>query len=121
MVVLEDSIRKKIPCRKFVRYETLADYKEGIDWLESHQFQKEGIVFDGLRGMFHLLFQYRVQMCQYHQVKIIKRYLTSQPELSVSKELLSIVKLLAHMDKESFIGLFEEWVNQWDSFLKERA
>ena len=34
--------------------------------------------------------------------------------------MLSIVKLLTHTDKESFIGLFEEWAGKWDNFLRER-
>jgi hypothetical protein len=46
--------------------------------------------------------------------------LTSQPELEASKELLSIIKLLVHSDKESFIGIFEQWAVKWDKFLKER-
>jgi hypothetical protein len=121
VVVFKDALRKKILWRKFVRYETLADYKEGINWLESHEFKIEGIVCDGMRGLFQMLSQYRVQMCQYHQVKIVRRYLTGHPELAASKELLSIVKLLAHTDKESFTGLFEAWISKWDSFLRERT
>jgi hypothetical protein len=121
VVVFKDCVRKKILWRKFVRYETLADYKEGVDWLNANGFEIVGAVCDGLRGMFTMLNKYHVQMCQYHQVKIVKRYLTAQPELTASKELLSIVKLLAHTDKESFTGLFEEWASKWDSFLRERA
>ncbi|MDR3226933.1 MAG: transposase [Prevotellaceae bacterium] len=59
-------------------------------------------------------------MCVFHQYKIVERYLTKRPELSAAKELLDIVKLLAHTDKESFIGMFEEWENRWNLFLKER-
>jgi hypothetical protein len=121
VVVFKDARTKKILWRKFVCYETLADYKEGAAWLELHGFIIEGIVCDGLRGMFSQFRQYKVQMCQYHQIKIIQRYLTMHPELEASKELLSIIKLLAHTDKESFIGLFEQWYVKWDEFLKERA
>ena len=121
VVVFKDAIGKKILWRKFVRYETLADYQEGVNWLEEHGFDIVGTVCDGLRGMFSMLGKYRVQMCHYHQVKIIRRYLTKQPELEASKELLSITKLLAHTDKESFTGLFEAWIYKWDSFLKERS
>jgi hypothetical protein len=66
-----------------------------------------GIVCDGLRGIFSLLSKYKVQMCQYHQVKIVKRYLTLQPELEASKELLKIINILAHSNKEDFIAMFE--------------
>ena len=121
VVVMKDSRTGKILWRKFIdRKETLSDYKEGVDWLLSNNFKIEGIVCDGLRGMFQLFRRYRVQMCQFHQVQIVKRYLTRHPELEASKELLSIVKMLCHTDKESFIGIFEHWCNTWSEFLKER-
>jgi len=66
VIVFKDAHRKKILWRKFVRYETLADYQEGVDWLEQNGFKINGIVCDGLRGMFSLLSNYKVQMCQYH-------------------------------------------------------
>jgi len=121
VMVFKDALRKKILWRKFVKYETLADYKEGIEWLEEHGFKINGVVCDGLRGMFSMLNKYKVQMCQYHQVNIVKRYLTNLPELAASKELLSIVKLLVRTDKDNFIGLFDAWSVKWHSFLLERA
>jgi len=120
-VIFKDYRTKRILWRKFVRYETLADYKEGIDWLESYNFKIEGIVCDGLRGMFQLLSRYKVQMCQYHQLRIVQRYLTRNPELPASVELLSIVGMLTYTDKESFVGAFEAWCERWDTFLKERV
>jgi hypothetical protein len=121
VVVIKDWRTKRILWRKFVRYETLADYKEGIDWLESHKFKIEGVVCDGMRGLFQMLSGYRVQMCQYHQLRIVQRYLTRNPELPASIELLAIAKMLTITDKESFTGCFEEWCERWSSFLKERT
>ena len=60
-------------------------------------------------------------MCQFHQVSIIKRYLTQKPELEASKELLSIVKMMTHIDKERFTNLFLTWEIKWADFLKERS
>ena len=121
VVVLKDWYTRRILWRKFVRYETLADYKEGVSWLESHGFIIEGIVCDGLRGMFQMLSMYRVQMCQYHQLQIVRRYLTMNPELPASIELLSITSRLTSTDKKLFIRAFEAWCERWDSFLKERS
>jgi hypothetical protein len=121
VVVFKDCRTKHVLWRKFVRYETLSDYREGIAWLEAHEFKIDGIVCDGLRGMFQLLSQYKVQMCQYHQLRIVQRYLTRSPELPASIELLSIAKLLSRTDKESFVGAFEAWCRRWDTFLKERT
>ena len=121
VVVLKDCHTKRILWRKFVRYETLSDYKEGIDWLEGHDFKIEGIVCDGLRGLFQILSKYKVQMCQYHQLQIIRRYLTMNPELPASIELQSVTNRLTDMDKKSFISSFESWCARWDTFLKERT
>jgi hypothetical protein len=121
VVVFKDWRTKRVLWRKFVRYETLADYQEGINWLESYDFKIEGIVCDGLRGMFQLLSRYRVQMCQYHQLRIVQRYLTRNPELPASIELLSIANMLCRTDKECFVGAFEQWGQRWEAFLKERT
>ena len=122
VVVFKDARTGKVLWRKFIRKkETLADYQEGIGWLEKHRFVIEGVVCDGLRGMFQMLGKYRVQMCQFHQVKIVQKYLTRRPELPASRELLELVRLMVHTDKESFVGAFEEWCERWADFLKERS
>jgi hypothetical protein len=121
VVAMKDFRSKKILWRKFIcRKETLSDYKEGVDWLLKNGFQIDGIVCDGLRGMFQMLDAYPVQMCQFHQISIVKRYLTQSPELEASIELLNLIKLLCHTDKERFIEMFEQWQNKWLEFLKER-
>jgi hypothetical protein len=56
----------------------------------------------------------------FHQHKIVERNLTKRPELAASKELHNIVKWLAHTDKESFVGLFEDWEKRCESFVNER-
>jgi len=70
--------------------------------LEQNSFKIQGIVCDGLRGLFSLSAKYKVQMCQYHQIKIAQRYLTLQPELEASKQLLAIVKLLTNRQREFY-------------------
>jgi hypothetical protein len=121
VLVMKDSRTGKILWRKFIfRKETLSDYREGLDWLLENNFRIYGIVCDGLRGMFQLFSGYRIQMCQFHQVRIVKRYLTQNPELEASIELLDIVRLLCHTDKESFTGLFDGWYNRWAEFIRER-
>jgi hypothetical protein len=121
VLVMKDAYTKKILWRKFVKYETLSDYREGMEWLENNDFIIEGIVYDGLKGIFQLFSKYRIQMCQFHQSKIIQRYLTKRPELPASQELLSIVNMLSHTDKESFTGILSSWSDRWSDFLKERS
>lgn len=86
LVVMKDSHTHKKLLRKFIRQkETLVDYQKGFDWLLENGFKKDGIVSDGLRGMFQMFAKYRVPICQFHQVSIMKRCLTQNPELEVSK------------------------------------
>ena len=55
VVVMKDSRSGIILWRKFIfRKETLSDYREGVDWLLENDFKIEGIVCDGLRGMYQM-------------------------------------------------------------------
>lgn len=122
VLVFKDAHRNKILWRKFLsKKETVADYIEGVEWLENNGFNILGLVCDGLKGLATALSKYKVQYCQFHQVKTVKFYLTSKPELQAPKELLHIALQLCHTDKESFVGMFEEWFLRWKDFLKERS
>lgn len=106
--------------KKYIKKERLNDYRQGVDFVELKGYKVEGIVCDGMKEMLQLFAQYKVQMCQFHQVAIIRRYITINPKLEAGKELKAIVKLLTKTDKESFTGLLDEWLYKWDTFLKER-
>lgn len=121
LMVIKDTFRNKILWYKFVRHETVADYIEGIEWLRATGFKIYGIVCDGLGGLFQALRQYRVQMCQFHQIMIVRRYLTLSPELPAAVELLNITNLITQTDKDCFLGMVDEWYGKWSDFLKERS
>lgn len=74
-----------------------------------------------LRGMFQQFDNYKVQMCQYHQICIVKRYLTQNPELDASRELLEITKRMTKTTKEDFLNQFCQWEEKWSDFMKEKA
>ena len=117
LMVIKDALRGKILWHKYVRYETVAGYMQGVEWLEDIH----GIVCDGLRGLFKALSGYRVQMCQVHQQRIVRTYLTRNPELEASRELLELSNCLTSNTKETFVGELEQWHERWKSFLSERS
>lgn len=121
LLVIKDALSGNILWRKYVKQERLVDYKEGVDYLESLGFIFSGLVCDGLKGMFQQFGAYKVQMCQFHQVAIIRRYITNNPKLEAGKELKQLTKMLTRTDKESFITEFDLWYNRWSDFLKERS
>ena len=121
LMVIKDALRNKILWRKYVRYETLKDYLEGVEWLKFQGFKIYGVVIDGMRGLAQALYPIPVQMCQFHQIMIVRRYLTQDPDIEASIELLSLIKEITRMDKESFIGAFEEWYERNKDTLNERV
>jgi len=121
LMVIKDVLRNKVLWHKYVRSETIAQYIEGISWLKSQRFKIYGAVIDGMRGLAQALYPIPVQMCQFHQILITRRYLTQEPDLDASCELLSLVKSITQMDKDSFIGAFNEWYDRYKDVLNERV
>lgn len=121
LMVIKDALRNKILWHKYVRNETIAQYIEGISWLKSQGFKIYGAVIDGMRGLAQALYPTPVQICQFHQILIIRRYLTQEPDLEASVQLLDLVKSITRMDKESFIGAFNEWYEKYKDVLNERV
>lgn len=121
LMVIKDVLRNEILWHKYVRNETIAQYVEGISWLEQNGFKIYGAVIDGMRGLAQALYPIPVQMCQFHQILITRRYLTQEPDLDASCELLEQVKNITKMDKEGFVGAFNEWQEKFKDVLNERV
>ena len=121
LMVIKDALRNRILWRKYVPHETVADYMEGIGWLKSHHFRIYGVVVDGMKGLIKALGPYPVQLCQFHQMMTIRQYLTQDPEIEASRELLRLANQITKMDKESFIGALDEWYQTYKDVLNERV
>jgi hypothetical protein len=62
-----------------------------------------------------------IQLCQFHQVAAIRRYITKNPKMSASIDLKMHVALLKNTDLESFEGGLKIWFEKWNCFLNERT
>lgn len=120
LMVIKDALRRKVLWHKYVRHETIAQYVEGVEWLRSNGYRIYGAVIDGMKGLPQALRPIRVQMCQFHQIMIVRRYLTQNPEISASVELLNIVKDITYTEKENFIQLFHDWYERYKDVVNER-
>jgi hypothetical protein len=80
---------------------------QGIRGLQSKGFEVLAIVCDGRKGLLQSFDKIPVQMCQFHQVAIIRRYITKNPKIFASIELKEFVAMLKMTDKESFEGGLE--------------
>ena len=121
IMLFKDNYSKENLLKYYVKTETNTLYKNGINELQSQGFKVEAIVCDGRKGLLQSFANIPVQMCQFHQAAIIRRYITKNPRLPASIELKGIVNLMKQTDKESFIGGLELWHVKWKSFLDERS
>lgn len=120
LMVIKDALRKRILWHKYVPHETVASYMEGVEWLKDTGFMIYGTVIDGMRELAQVLRPYPVQLCQFHQILTVRHYLTKEPELDASRELLDLVNGITGMDKENFIGAFDEWYERNKDVVNER-
>ena len=121
LMVIKDALRKKILWRKYVNHETIASYMEGVEWLRNNGFKIYGAVMDGMRGLTQALWPMPVQLCQFHQILTVRHYLTQNPDIDASRELLYLVNNITKMDKESFVGAFNQWYERNKETVNERV
>lgn len=121
VMVFKDSLTGQILFKQYVRQETNILYLNGIKEIAKRGIKVQSIICDGRKGLFQLFENdIPIQMCNFHQVAIVRRYLTKKPKMQASKDLWSHTLLLVHMDKESFEGGLQTWYLKWESFLNER-
>jgi hypothetical protein len=121
LMVFRDVIQKENLLWRYVEYETVYLYKEGVRELKDMGFTILGITTDGRRGIFKAFGDIPMQMCHFHQKQIVIRYISNKPKLEAGIELKQIVSRLAITDKESFEGWLNEWFEKWREFLNEKT
>jgi hypothetical protein len=120
VMVFKDSLSGQILFKQYVKQETNKLYQSGLEEIAKRGIKIQAIICDGRKGLLHLFENIPVQMCNFHQVAIIRRYLTKKPKMQASKELWELVLLLVKTDKESFEGGLTAWYTKWSAFLNER-
>ena len=121
VMLFKDAYTKENLLKYYVKYETNTQYIFGVNELKRAGFKVLAVVCDGRKGLLQSFPDIPVQMCQFHQVAIIRRYITKNPKLPASIELKAIVEMMKMTDKESFEGALKLWFLKWESFLNERT
>ncbi len=120
VMVFKDSLTGQILFKQYVQQETNKLYLLGIEEITRRGIKIQAIICDGRRGLLQLFDGIPIQMCNFHQVAIIRRYLTKKPKMQASKQLWELTLLLKQTDKESFEGGLQFWHHKWKDFLNER-
>lgn len=121
VMVFKDAYTGQILWKQYVKQETNKLYLQGIEEITRRGIKIQAIICDGRKGLFQLFeASIPIQMCNFHQVAIVRRYLTKNPKMQASKELWAHTLLLKQTDKESFEGGLQLWFTKWEWFLNER-
>ena len=102
--------------------ESTSAYQIAYDELKRQGFTFSAIVTDGRFVSVDWLFPgIPIQMCHFHQLQIVIRYLTLNPKLPASIELLELVRTLPKTDEASFTDACKHWLRTWHDFLQEKT
>jgi hypothetical protein len=121
VVVFRGLIKRINLLWRFIATENQESAISGINELQSKGWQILCLVVDGKNLSLGEKLNIPIQMCQFHQMMIIKRYLTLNPKLLASKQLKQIVELLTKTNEYKFNILLDAWYQRWSFFLKEKT
>jgi len=121
IMAFKEAKSSKLIHYKIVKNENNTDYKNGVRELQKQWWIIKAIVCDWRRWVLTWFPDIPTQMCNFHQVAIIRRYITKKPILQANKDLKWITSLLVHTDKETFSYYVEIFWIIHKGFLNERS
>lgn len=105
-----------------VAYETTWDYVRGMNELEQQGWVIQALVMDGRKGVREALEgRFPVQMCHFHQVQIVNRYLTRNPQLTGAIALAALTETLSQTTEAAFTAALAAWWTKWEAFTIQRT
>ena len=121
VMVFRDSITGQYLFKQYVKYETNKLYLSGIEEIARRGICIQAVICDGRKGVLQSFEKIPAQMCQFHQLQIITRYLTRKPKTLAAIELRSLSLQLTKLDKRSFVLALDQWIEKWKDYLNERT
>jgi hypothetical protein len=104
-----------------VTKEVMATYYYGRKILEDRGWTFTAVVVDGRRGMTTVFRDMLIQICQFHQMKTVTKYLTRRPETPAGQELRSIMLQLPRSNEKEFTKLLTDWKKDWPNILTDKT
>ena len=90
-------------------------------FVESKGFRLTGAVLDERTGIPRVFEDIPVQICQFHQLQIVRRKLTLRPETEAGQKLLSLGFSIAKSDEKTFTDALTDWHKRYKTFIDEKT
>ena len=120
-LVFKDVETKEILIWKHIESEIVKDYKYLKEELLGLGYSIQSVTLDGKRGLTKAFKDIPIQMCHFHQKKIVQRYITMKPKLEASQELKKIVSRLTQTIEKNFTLKLNNWYENYKDFLDEKS
>lgn len=104
-----------------VTSETQAVYYYGRKILEARGWTFLAAVVDGRRGLATVFRDIPVQICHFHQMKTVTKYVTRRPETVAGQALRTITLTLPKSNQKEFTKLLHDWHKRWKDFVSEKT
>lgn len=72
-------------------------------------------------GLPKVFKDYPIQMCLFHQKRIIQRYITLKPRLQAGKDLRTIMFRLTDINEKNFTKKLDVWYDKYKDFIEEKT
>lgn len=103
--VFKDAVTSEIILWKHIESELVNDYKFLLKEILDLWYTIKSVIVDGKKGLYRLFQEHPVQMCLFHQKRIIQRYITMKPKLDAGKNLKKIVADITTTTEKRFTRL----------------
>ena len=96
-------------------------YEYGRRILEEKGWIFKAVVVDGRRGFINVFKDIPLQMCQFHQIKQVTKYLTRKPQSNAGKDLRTLVLTLTTCTENEFTIALVKWHEMYGTYIEEKT
>ena len=121
VMVLYDSLSKQALFVAAVAQESNALYLQALRNIQAKGTTIQSMTCDGRKGLGKLLPGIPMQLCQFHQVQTLNRYLTRCPKSLAARELRALTLTLKTASQQEFTQALAEWYTRHKTYLNERS
>ena len=101
--------------------ERMIHYQYGRKILEAKGWTFTAAVIDGRRGLATLFKDIPVQMCHFHQLQTVTKYLTRRPRTEAGQELRRLALTLTKTNEKTFTQALIIWEKKYHNFYTEKT
>ena len=104
-----------------IERETVLEYQRARRAIEHLGYRLTAVVLDGRKGAPAIFRDIPVQLCQFHQMKAVTKYLTRRPETEAGYELRQIMLGIPKSTEAALTERLQLWYLKWEGFISEKT